>query len=353
MALVDYSNGPDDEPHEIVTASPVSLVAAEINQQISTAKAYPRSIERFRRAAITQATLTEDIARSCKYALPRGGKTIEGPSIRMAEIIYSAWGNCRWGSRVVAELDNFIVAQGVFMDLENNSALTVEVQRRILDKHGRRFDVDMIGITGRAACAIARRDVIIQAVPKAFWWDAYLAACKTATGDMKTLAQRRNAALEAFRAFGVVEAQIYAALGVGGVADIGLDQLATLGGFLTSIKDEGRDPEELFPRIETRAKAAPAPPAEPPKQTGSKQNGGAGRAVKPSPPAAPEAASDTAPPTPLENGIVECLLDAHSATDLRQLRAMYELEIGSAPPDVRARVDALFAEAEKKFQGGA
>ena len=63
------------------------LTKAEIDTQISTAKAYPRSLTKFRDNALSMATFSEDIAAACTYALPRGGSKLEGPSIRLAEIV--------------------------------------------------------------------------------------------------------------------------------------------------------------------------------------------------------------------------------------------------------------------------
>ena len=78
----------------------VTLARAEIDQQIATARALPRSIERAIKNIVTLSTLDEETAAECIYALPRGGKTIRGPSIRFAEIVASQWGNARVGSRV-------------------------------------------------------------------------------------------------------------------------------------------------------------------------------------------------------------------------------------------------------------
>src|SRR6185436_14130544 len=83
--------------YEDVTGSPLSVLETqtrgEIDMQISTAKKWPRSIKKFKETAAEMATLDEDTAAACIYALPRDGKTIEGPSARLAEIILSAWGN--------------------------------------------------------------------------------------------------------------------------------------------------------------------------------------------------------------------------------------------------------------------
>src|SRR3972149_3510622 len=114
-----------------------AVVRSEIDIQIATAKAYPRSITKFRSEVEAMATLTEDIAAGCFYAIERGGKVIDGPSARFGEIVLSAWGNCRAGGRPMSEGNEFVTAQGFFFDVERNVVVVREVQRRITDRQGR------------------------------------------------------------------------------------------------------------------------------------------------------------------------------------------------------------------------
>ena len=231
----------------VVESSTVELLnKSEIDQQITTARKYPRSIKRFRDETMSMVTLNERVAGECIYSLPRGGKTIEGPSARFAEVIASAWGNSRVGARVVNDQGNFVTAQGVYHDLEKNVAITYEVQRRITDRNGKRYNDDMIGVTANAACSIALRNAILKGIPKAFWSEMYDAARATVMGDYQTLANRRADALKAFQAYGVLPDQICATLNVGGIEDIGLENLVTLRGILTAIKDGDTTPEQAF-----------------------------------------------------------------------------------------------------------
>jgi hypothetical protein len=243
--------------------SMISMVSnAEISQQIATAHAYPRSLKKFRATCLEMATLTEQIADECIYALPRkeNGQTkmIEGPSARLAEIVVSAWGNCRAGARVIEEGREFVVAQGVFHDLERNSAITYEVRRRITNKTGNRFSADMISVTANAACSIALRNAVFKGVPKAFWNDIYEAARHVVAGDSKTLANRRSEALQHFQKLGATQDKILATLGVTGVEDITLDHLTTLRGLANAVKEGELTVEEAFAPKEASAPSAGA-----------------------------------------------------------------------------------------------
>ena len=222
------------------------LNKSEIDQQIATARRFPRSLKQFRDEAMQMVTLDESIANECIYALPRDGKTIEGPSARFAEIIASAWGNSRAGARVISDSGEFVTAQGVFHDLERNVAITYEVQRRITNSKGKRYGADMIGVTANAACSIALRNAILKGVPKAFWSSMYDAARQVIMGDIKTLANRRAGAIQNFQRYGVTPEQIFAQLGVAGQEDITLDHLVVLRGLLTALREGDTTPEEAF-----------------------------------------------------------------------------------------------------------
>jgi hypothetical protein len=219
---------------------------AEIDQQIATAHAYPRSIERFRTKAFSMLTLNQETAIECFYVLPRAGKKIQGPSVRLAEIIAAAYGNLRAGGRVTDESRDFVTAQGVCHDLENNLAITFEVKRRITGSDGKRYNIDMIGTTGNAAVSISLRNAILRVVPKALWLPLYNKALEIAKGDEKTLEFRREACLVAFEKLKITRKQVFEFLGVAGPNDIGLDQLVELIGLGNAIKNGEADPETLF-----------------------------------------------------------------------------------------------------------
>lgn len=287
------------ESMAVETGMVALLNKSEIDQQIATAHRYPRSIKRFHDEGLAMVTLTESIAQECIYALPRDNKVIEGPSARFAEIIAHAWRNCRAGARVVDDTGDFVTSQGVFHDLENNVAITYEVQRRIVDKHGRRYKADMIGVTANAACSIALRNAVLKGVPKAFWNVLYQRARQTIMGDFKTLNNRRAEALKQFVAFGVTEQMVFEKLGVQGGADIGLEHLVVLAGLLTALRDGDTSVEDMFAKPAAsvqmpQSKSAPKPEPKPEPPTESAPPPATGTEAPP----ALEAVADTESLTP-------------------------------------------------------
>lgn len=230
------------------TSMAVQLQKAEIDQLVTTARAFPRSLKHVQTRIMSMATLDEESAEECIYALPRGGKPIRGPSIRFAEILKQSYGNCQSAARVVHvdKVEKYVEAEGVFIDLETNSKSTARVRRRISGRNGAVFNDDMIIVTGNAACSIAMRNAILAGVPKPLWRRAYEQVQATITGDVTTLSENREKAFKALAAFGVKPEQVFVALGVEGVEDISVDHIATLRGMYSALKNGEATVEEMF-----------------------------------------------------------------------------------------------------------
>lgn len=232
-----------------------AITKAEIDQAIIAAHARPRSVSVFRKECRDLVCLDEETADECIYALPRREKNdkgqwetkfIEGPSARMGEIVAYSWRNNRSGARVTDEGRDFITAQGVYQDLERNVYITYEVRRRITNREGRRFNADMIQVTGNAACSIALRNAVFKGVPKAFWAPIYEEAQRVCNGDARTLVSRRTEALQALQKLNVTHEMVCAALGLAGVQDITVDHIATLRGLHNAVRDGEMTIENAF-----------------------------------------------------------------------------------------------------------
>ena len=239
---------------QMVAPEALSLITkAEIDMQISTAKAFPRSLKNFIDKAITMVSLSEDVAESCIYSLPRSGKTLEGPSVRLAEIVTASYGNIRSGARVIADDGKIITAQGICHDLETNNSVTVEVKRRVTNKQGVRFNDDMIVVAGNAACAIAYRNAVLKIVPAALITPIYNSAKEIIKGTVATLPTKRKQALEFFKSKGVKDEQICESLDIKRIEDIDIEKLFTLRTMATALKNSESTVEEMFSKKEKPA----------------------------------------------------------------------------------------------------
>lgn len=228
----------NEEGEQEKSYNPLAVMSREeMDVQIATAKKFPRSIVEFKRLAEEMATLDEDTAASMFYVLPRAGKRIEGPSVRLAEIVGSAWGNVRYDGRVTDIQDRFVVGQGTCLDLERNTGARIESRRRITKKDGTRYDDDMIGVTSNAAISIALRTAIFKIVPFAYVKQIYEKCKEVSLGKALSMEQRRQRAFDWFAKIGAKQEDLFRVLERKGVEDITVEDLIALQGMKNAITD--------------------------------------------------------------------------------------------------------------------
>lgn len=226
---------------------------ANVDSQVATAKRYPRDIRRSIDNSVVMATMNQETAQSCSYALPRGGKPITGPSVHLAKIIVSNWGNMRTEAKVVQITDEQVISRGTCWDLETNVASAFEVRRSIIGKNGQRFSDDMITVTGNAANSIAYRNAVFAVIPKAITDRVYYAAQKFITGDLSDsdkLLKVRTGVLNNFKNnYGITEEEVVKMCGKQTVNQIGADEISMLMGTIQALKDGDTTVDELMKPI--------------------------------------------------------------------------------------------------------
>lgn len=239
---------------EIIQIQQAEIVQAQekaaIDVQIATAKAYPRHLPTVLNKIQTYATMDEETAEDCFYALRRAGQNgqqlIEGLSVRMAEIIASAWGNMRVKTSIIANDGKTITAEGTCLDLETNVAVSVEVKRRITDKQGRTFSEDMQVVTGNAASAIAFRNAVLKIVPKAVVKKVVNEVKQVAMGKSLDLETSRQNLIGYFAKLGVTEEMLYTYLDIEKRDQIDTDMVFELRGVANAIKEGTTTVAETF-----------------------------------------------------------------------------------------------------------
>ena len=243
-------------PVEVQNVQVVQVDAVEranVDSQVATAKRYPRDIRRSIDNSVVMATMNQETAQSCSYALPRGGRHITGPSVHLAKIIVSNWGNMRTEAKVVQITDKQVISRGTCWDLETNVASAFEVRRSIIGKNGQRFSDDMITVTGNAANSIAYRNAVFAVIPKAITDRIYYAAQKFITGDLSDsdkLLKVRTGILNNFKNnYGITEEEVVKMCGKQTVNQIGADEISMLMGTIQALKDEDTTIDELMKPI--------------------------------------------------------------------------------------------------------
>lgn len=234
------------------TAALESIERAQIDMQISTARKYPRKLSKVKDDMISFATLDEETASGCFYTLPRGGKVIQGPSVRLAEIAISSYGNLRAGSRCIsvqATGDNpHVVVQSVCHDLEKNVAITIEKRRRITKKKTKSMpDEDDINLAVNACASIALRDAVFRVIPLALVKPVYEQAKLVAIGKATSLGEKRSKIIDRLKQMGATLPNILAVVEARTVEDIDADKLGVLIGLGTALKEGETTIEEAFP----------------------------------------------------------------------------------------------------------
>lgn len=322
-----------------------TISRVEIDQQVATARQYPRSVDRAVKNIVALATLDEETAEECCYALVRRGKRqgagggednkpIEGPSVRLAEIAAQQWGNCRVDARVVEinRKDKYVAAEGVFHDLETNVAIKNTVRRRISTKSGGLFSDDMIIVTGNAACAIAKRNAILAGIPRGIYRPAYARAREIIAGTAETLTANRTKAIDAFKRFGVMPDQIFEVLEVEGEGDIKPAHIATLRAMFSTLKNGESSVEEMFGKPEPDHAVVKNPLADEAPQETKQETGDDAAALS------SQAAGETASTSP------ETSAADPDAEDEWFARGHADFKAGSSrravPPEVRGKPEA-------------
>lgn len=253
--------------NEIIEVKQVEVLQAinrtEVDIQICTAKQYPRDLNVVLNKIATYAKMDKETAEDCFYVLRRKDKNgndslIEGLSIRMAEIIASAWGNLRIQTRIVGNDGRMITAQAICHDLESNVAVSKEVSRSIMTKNGYTFSQDMQIVTGNAASSIAFRNAVLSVIPKAITKKIINEVKAVAMGQTIDIEESRRRVLAYYSKAGVKTEQLLQYLGVKTVDEIDQQMIFELRALRNAIEEGTTSVKETFvdPAKEAQAAAA-------------------------------------------------------------------------------------------------
>lgn len=234
------------------------LTRGEVDMQVATAKRFPRSILQFKQDTLTMAISTPEIARSCFYVLPprRGmSKKIEGPSVRLAEIAASSWGNVRCETRIASIGERTVTGQGTVWDMQRNILMRCETSVGIITKEGKRYSDDMIVMNGNAAASKGFRNAVFKIVPYAYIMEIYDECKRIAATSNGGIDKAKRDWIDLFVRQGIDEQQVLDMLEKDSVEDMGLDDITTLQGLHTALGEGHTTLEQVFPEpLETGTK---------------------------------------------------------------------------------------------------
>lgn len=247
---------PYSEDTQVVEIQAVDMIEqANVDVQVATAKKYPRNLDTCVRNATYMATMDKETAKTMGYALPRGGKPITGPTVHLARIVASCYGNLRTEAKVVRITDTQVISRGIAWDLENNTASAFEVRRNIVDGKGKKFSQDMITVTGNAASAIAYRNAVFNVIPRSVWYKPYQAAQNLLVGDLSSEDKINNSRINCIKTFknefNISEEDVIKLTGKQTINQLQREQLVLLSNIAQALRDGDTTVDEVLKTVRT------------------------------------------------------------------------------------------------------
>lgn len=244
---IENNNLADDSLEVVQPGALEAIARADINQQIATAKQFPRSLDlkKMQGRMIQMAAYSPEAAAECFYCIPRAGLDIYGPSVRLSEIVAYVWGNLYSVSRIldINPVSRLVTAQAVAWDLEANVKEGIEYTQRITIK-----GPDGQKTAALAAIAMAGRNAKLKLVPRVVWWPVYERCLAVARGDVIPLGDRIAKMIKTFAIYGITLDRILSKFSYGNVTQFTESDIPALIGYHTAIKEEASTPEEIFPK---------------------------------------------------------------------------------------------------------
>ena len=201
-----------DKINQGTVAIEASRAIAEAQGKLVIAKRFPRNeVEAYAKAM--EACQRPTMAAKAFYSFPRGGQTVEGPTIRFAEELARCWGNIDYGIKELSQDDGKSEMQAYAWDLETNA----QSVQNFTNPHQREQGKKMVKLTtqrdiyeNNANMATRRlRSRILAILPSWFVEDAIEECKKTLAGRNDTpLIDRVKKMVVAFAKLGVTQEQI-------------------------------------------------------------------------------------------------------------------------------------------------
>ncbi|MEY9980366.1 hypothetical protein [Lysinibacillus sp. RC79] len=107
------------DQQSVLAQSSASREMEEVKGAIFLAKQFPRNYFESEKR-IQDACKRPSLATTATYAYKRGASKVEGPSIRLAEVLAQNWGNLSYGIQELEQRDGESVAKAYCWDLETN-----------------------------------------------------------------------------------------------------------------------------------------------------------------------------------------------------------------------------------------
>ena len=201
-----------DSINQGTVAIEASRAIAEAQGKLVIAKRFPRDeVQAY--SKMMEACRRPAMAEKAFYSFPRGGQTVEGPTIRFAEELARCWGNIDYGIKELSQDEGKSEMQAYAWDLETNA----QSVQNFTNPHQREQGRKMVALTSQrdiyennANMATRRLRSRILAILPSWFVDSAIAECKrTLAGNNEiTLTDRVKKMVVAFSRLGVTQEQL-------------------------------------------------------------------------------------------------------------------------------------------------
>jgi hypothetical protein len=258
----------------------VPMVRSQTQFHTAVAVQRPRNLDKIVAAVLREAEFAGD---AFYYSFPMGGKKIEGPSIGLAMAVAREWSNCAVPVEYY-ETPTEWVFTAHFVDLERGFTVSRVFRKKKGKGVFKKLEDDRAeDMTFQAAQSRAIRNVVLAGVPR-WLTDQAKERAKEAVlkGITKEgLAAATEKALKFLAGYGITEDRVIAVLGKS-KSEWTSDDIASLRGMASQLKDGQTTAEQLFPRVEAKEERSkeepkgkrgrPAKPMVPPLLPASKES---------------------------------------------------------------------------------
>ena len=221
----------------------------EVQAALLIAKRFPRN-KALAYEKVLATCSREEFANSATYTYPRGGQTVTGPSIRLAEELARGWGNVEFGIRELAEYEDGTEVEAYCWDVEQN----VRSKQTFRNPHERHTKQGVTKLTDprdvyevNANMGARRLRSRILAIIPPDMVSAALNACRqTLAGNSeKPLSEKVGVIVRKFGALGITVTHIETRFG----HELGKmlpEEYVDLVGIYNSLKDDQSKPSDWF-----------------------------------------------------------------------------------------------------------
>ena len=239
----------------LAAPSQVPMVRTQTQYTTAVAVQKPRNLDMIVTSVLNEAKYAKE---AFYYSFPMGGKKVEGPSIGLAMAVARAWGNCAVPTEYYEQGGEWIF-NAHFIDLETGFTVSRVFKKRVGKGLFKKLDDERAeDMTFQAAQSRAIRNVVTAGVPRWLLNQAIDAAKDAVLNGIKKegVAHATELALKFLAGYGITPERVEAVLEKA-VVDWVAEDLATLRGMASQLKDGQITAEQLFPLVAEKPKMAP------------------------------------------------------------------------------------------------